>query len=720
MTELADKFKMANDARARWRKADYTWKGLLKHSQSSVPTHSWDGWVIVQDGCTSYAVEAATGRRYGTPKPADEVAYKVEGRKATLQDYWRADVETGRLRSDEELLACGALVCAPGQPEYHAAHLPLRYEDGTQTLKGLHCAENPDVLDALVNSRVSVPDTVAMFDGGVWLKALDYFPPNSKPIISYVNSIFEGDANFTQVEFQDAKFDSTSFLQQFGFRGIVAGDVSFDGCLFLESAVLSIDCRLASFYRTVFAGIAWLNGRIPGAVFSLATFYGEARFKDVKFIGRANFQGAQFKSDANFAGATFEGAAIFSGHKSGSMKIFDRLGNKSITSYDAVKHERMALSAAQEIDVVTFAGNGDFSDAIFSDVADFLGVTVLGQAIFSRAKFLKRASFANAHFCREAHFGGAAFSETASFTGASFDYRISFKAARFQGVTYLNKIKSFPQKCWLWQSAFSKAIFENTLDWSENQLAHFAIFDGAIIKGNIEIENSGETSTSDIFISERNQAMALPRLNLQDVNDALVQEGKPQITKEQLEQKLAAQRFERLTSLERGCRVLKQEMAKQSDKQREQLFYKFELLSRRAQKNIRIDEWIFSFLYHKAADYGASITRPLASIVALFFLLAAVVGGWAYAIGLVGYGPHQTNPEQAVWDVLDFCWTNTLKPLSVLAMDLTSGNTVVSALVSQKHGTGFWVRLIATIQSLLVVVLAFVFGLAVRRRFQMN
>jgi hypothetical protein len=98
--------KAAQDAAwwAEWRQWDFTWPGLAREE--------FAGW-SVRDGLL---VETESGRVYGAPEAAareGEADPAGESRPATLQDYWRADPATGRLRGDAELIAAGELLFRP-------------------------------------------------------------------------------------------------------------------------------------------------------------------------------------------------------------------------------------------------------------------------------------------------------------------------------------------------------------------------------------------------------------------------------------------------------------------------------------------------------------------------------------------------------------------------------------------------------------------------------
>jgi len=63
---------------------------------------------------------------------------------------------------------------------------------------------------------------------------------------------------------------------------------------------------------------------------------------------------------------------------------------------------------------------------------------------------------------------------------------------------------------------------------------------------------------------------------------------------------------------------------------------------------------------------------------------------------------------------------NFIWPLSALSAEDAGDGTLADKLFSDLPGLAFALRALATLQSLLAIVLAFLFALAVRRRFQIS
>ncbi len=188
------------------------------------------------------------------------------------------------------------------------------------------------------------------------------------------------------------------------------------------------------------------------------------------------------------------------------------------------------------------------------------------------------------------------------------------------------------------------------------------------------------------------------------------------VTPGEIKAHIKAQRETRLKQLERGCRVLKLAMEKASNKSREQVLYRFELLARRAQRGLPPGEALFSDLYGAASDYGASMVRPFIALALLIIAFGLGFLGWGYGRGFVD----PANLQIAFWQALDLSWANVFKPLSALTGEAAATATLGHQLLNDQPWIAFCLRALATVQSLFAIVLAFLFALAVRRRFQIS
>ncbi|KAF0177360.1 MAG: hypothetical protein FD124_426 [Alphaproteobacteria bacterium] len=620
----------------------------------------WEGWTVTADG---FAVQTDTGRRYGAPKQHGG-AVKAEGRATTLQDYWRVVPATGRLRSDAEMGE--ELVRAENQPIYHRAHLPLTYEDGAQTGK----ASWPDyALDALANPRLMAAEETAW--SGLTLDRRKVVGADGRAqfqggvwLCGAFLSLGNGSPLSLRYEFaalvRHAQFDNATF----------SGHTCFDNAIFSGDAF---------FDSATFTGDAFFNG---------AVFSKDARFKHVAFSGDARFDSATFSGGSSFDGATFSENARFNG---------------------------AAFSQAARFDSAIFSGRAYFNSATFSKLAVFYGAAFSGEALFFAATFEEETLFGNCLFGGLARFNFARFRGRMEFTASVFE-----KLATFEALSWPEDVRD-------WHSAFNQALFKSTLGMSGSGFRSFAAFDGATLERGVQIDDADERKADAAFWSERRAALDSTTLDgevfrLRETEARMKKDkdaAKP-VSRSEIAAHVREARETRLKQLERGCRVLKQSMEKASNKSREQLLYRYELQARRAQRNLPFGEKTFSYLYAAASDYGASMWRPFAALAFLIAVFAGVFFGWSLSLGQIGAGDTQIETVTAAWQALDLSWANVFKPLSALTSEASGEGTLGDRLLIDRPGIAFAVRAVATLQSLLAIVLAFLFALAVRRRFQIS
>jgi hypothetical protein len=580
---------------AKWRNEDFSWTGL-----SDKPLQGWS--VITRADGGEWLVETESGALYGGGVPVAPNDAPAEapshGRYATLQDYWRADPNTGRLRTEDELIDAGELILDPklfppphaGEHKvdetYHIAHLPLAYADGTPTAKA---DWKSDALDAIVTARLKAAkemlggvDHRAQFDGGVWLRAPRPIPGQDGPIpfsVDYTGAFFQGDASFDDADFQ----------------------------------------------------------------------------------GDADFWDAAFHLDASFNGADFQGDALFHHAK--------------------------------------FHGDADFNNAAFHGDAIFLDAAFRGDAGFYNALFRHFVWFAETKFEKGVFFGNALFEGVATFAP-----------------------KNWPKEARHWHRAFKNTRFAATPNFESDQFGFFARFDGALFERCVLLPPGSEKEGKRILLAER--AAALKAANA-DYEDWLGEETKeaeknntPSPTPKARADKRTAFRNTRLRELAGGCRVLKQAMAFASDPQREQQIYRYELMAQRAQTDLGLGVKTSSLLFSLLSDYGASVARPFIALFLTLLVFVALYAGLEHGLALlpIGEETHVAAPltPDAVVNTLSFSFSRVF-PFGAFE----NVSTEWFAAFEEKYGG--WVllaRILATLQSLIAITLAFLFGLAVRRRFQ--
>jgi hypothetical protein len=628
-----------------------------KKSRVQLEEEWWDAWWAADYSWAGLA-QKQVGRNGGT------VHGGVHGEK-TLQDYWRRDPATGAVRDDAAMAAAGELVEYDGTV-FHIVHLPPKLKGGTPTWKADLKHADWDRLEALLAARLDAAQETKV-DG-------------------------VGDA-----EGPDGRAQWRGAIQ----RGATAHPQGIKSPLHLEA---SGACWLgAADFRRFLLG--------PGARFDSATFSGLASFDSATFSGEASFHSATFSGLASFDSATFSGlASFYSATFSGEASFH------SATFSGEASFHSATFSGPARFDSATFSGLASFHSATFSGLASFIDVAFEGPASFRVKVFEKQARFDRCRFAQIVWFDGVVFRGDMDFTAAIFERLASFERI------------GWPEDPRHWHGAFDQALFRGTLGLTGAGFRSFAAFDGATLERGVQIDDATEAVARVTFRKERKAAIDASRAD----GDAWAEaenkrrkeadkENAKYVRRHEIAAHVRETRETRLKELERGCRVLKQAMEKASNKSREQLLYRFELQARRAQRGLPPGEALFSDLYALASDYGASMVRPFLALAVVIGVFAAVFYGWAGLLGGVGERDGEVAPAAAVWQALDLSWANTFKPLSALTSDgLGEGTVSATLLKTAPAPVQFAVRALATLQSLLAIVLAFLFALAVRRRFQIT
>ena len=601
----------------------------------------------------------------------------IEGGQ-TLQDYWRCDPSTGAIRTDAELREAGELVDCDGIV-FHIAHLPQSSRAGTPTWKHDTTATQWKSFEALVATRIAasergedcwpctkLPDRTIQLDGAVLLGAPKH--------LSAIKGAL--DARFDDVIFlRTVDFGKTTFAPGLSFAGATfLGDANFEHATFLGEAV---------FEKTTFSA---------AASFESAIFSGDARLSIVTFSGEALFSGATFARSAEFSCATFSSDVWFGGTTFSSYIGFR---DASFSGYAGFSH-------------ASFFGLAAFRNATFSGVANFKGATFFNLAEFEGGIFAKEVNFADASFRDISDFSARQFVGRASFDRASFHEGYFIKAPSFHSAVF-ERVASFKDISWPetphdWYAAFDKTRFCSAAVFTGARSPALAAFDGAVLEGGIALDLRIDSEADRRFKVQLSEARKDDRIA-----------AKPAEPNEDLG-------FHdcRLAQLERGCRVLKQAMEKASNKTAEQQFHRFELIARREQQNTPLAERVFSHLYGIASNYGASLGRPILALLALWTLFAFVYWLFAHTPGA------RWADAQANCDAI-------LKPLAIQALSFSASRVMpfgAFEVVSREWITAFgcgheaWLvlilRFLATIESVLAVSLVFVFGFAMRRKFQIG
>jgi hypothetical protein len=339
-----------------------------------------------------------------------------------------------------------------------------------------------------------------------------------------------------------------------------------------------------------------------------------------------------------------------------------------------------------------FAGKANFNRATFIETSNFSDTTFADEADFNEATFLKEYDIHTATFSGEANFSGTTFADKADFSHATFSAGVNFSKTTFQHYLSLSSVHfsitpNFSGIIWPkyapdLRHAFDKASFYGLVDFSGFGFRAFAAFNGARFTQGLWLDIPNEAAKAD-------KQFAIELKAAKNAND----------------------KFTRLKELEGGCRVLKQEMAKQSDRVTEQILFKFELIARREQLTKKDLEWWASHVYRLVSDYGASIWRPFLTLLLVTFITFPLTN--AVFFNITGQFLSSDN------------WYYALSASLGRIFQFSIYGDLLKQYVNLLNGTGnpwwaFWFIFCGAIQSLISIILIFLLGLAIRRRFQIN
>jgi hypothetical protein len=424
------------------------------------------------------------------------------------------------------------------------------------------------------------------------------------------------------------------------------------------------------------------------------------RFDRAAFCGPAQFDKAHLHSDVCFESAGFFGTASFDGAQFAGVANFYRA-----LFFSEANFRNTTFSAQVSFARAVFFGEARFRNAVFRSNADFWGGRCLNVLRCQAVRFEGPVSM------RRRRFEGLAFFHETQFLGD-----MDFGAAVFENLASFERIK-WPLAASDWHAAFNQTQFRGTLTFTGSGFCCFAAFDGASMGRGLQIDDTSEDKAASTFRRELGGALAAAKADAAAWAAQQTQRGgrnartPPRREVADYEQN---QRSARLRELERGCRMLKQAMERASNRTREHLLFRFELMARRAQTDTPVWEKLISHLYGAASDYGASMVRPFVALAMLVLICAAVFWSWATSLGLV---PPEANPIVTGADALGLSWRNVIRPLS---FPNDNGEWVSRLFWGSDWATQLGVRALATLESALAVTFAFLFALAVRRRFQID
>lgn len=622
------------------------------------------------------------------------------------------------------------------------------------------------------------------FQSAMFAREAGFFNATFSGDIRFDSATFLGDARFEGATFSgNAGFGNATFKGYAGFGGVTfPRDAMFAGAIFLGSAGFdrATFSRNAWFNSATFSGSAGFERATfsGNADFDNAKFSGTARFELAQFSGTVGFRSVAFAGAAGFHGAGFRRYTIFDSAIFSADAVFER----AVFS-EGAGFERAKFLGNAGFERTNFFGDAGFERATFLGTAGFRGAAFSGNTLFDSATFSGNARFVGANFSGDVRFDGATFSgdvglESATISGdagfrlAAFAGSLNCRATRFQRladflgqgaalvdldrratltlpedgktvgeIAQAGAVTPRARRAFV-MADFEDAIFEGDADFSNRDFLEPSSFRSAIFHGLVEFHGSalhqGQTFhgaretdvVSQPWPTERvarrvhGVATALAELSRLEKRrpsrppafdtwrakakaDWLAREGKSS-WEEGVDHWLFARpmsdnaRYERI---EAAFRSLKLAMEGVRNRVEEQRYYRLELLARRRRRDIPVWERWVSHGYEQVSDFGNALGRPFWALLWTALLFAALYAGWGAVLGL----------SSNAWDALSFS-AGRVAPFGPWADD----PAWLTALDTKGSAWGFAGRLVATVQSLFAIVLAFLFALAVRRRFQIS
>ncbi|MEM7662765.1 MAG: pentapeptide repeat-containing protein [Pseudomonadota bacterium] len=694
--EKASTFEMDSTWETMWTAVDFSWSG--------VAGGYWD---------KDFQNIAEELKRWHPPTtfPNLSLHKKSEAAKqieATLQDYWRWSMglpgheKEGKLLSDDELIELGLLVEYESKlwhiihrPETDISEHPILI---TQIISRLSAAwdyqnNGQDLYTLLIGARARGVDTV--------LRQYSLSQTDKERKTLYISAQLAdlSGSNFSGLTFgNDAKFNRAKFGVGTDFSDTQFSDrTSFYSAQFDDGTMFS---------NAVF-------GRSTG--FTKAHFGEYIAFNSVQFIGDVSFSEAQFGDKVSFIKSKYAGAANFEHSQFGDDLLFDIVIFEEIALFSNVKVGRDACFKGAQ-----FREDTTFSQAALGEATSFEGAQFEAMVTFASARLGNGTSFDNCEFTGKAYFLGLQLSGKASWSTANFKDFVSFKDTNWQvsgrGVHH--------------GRAFDATRFRDIANFETNYPFYaFAAFDGASFQGKLLL-----TDPSDTGGPEARFVMAVTAVNdTIDEEIALIQANEKRSRLVRRERREVKARC--WGELSGGYRTVKSAVEKEGDFERAQRYYRYEVQARIRKPTTRWPERLAAGFYDLFSDYGASIGRPFVGLTLFLIIFAATYFAIEFHLGAANINlsvptnqaeveSHAIYSAEDIWEALEFSLNNAFRPLSALAVQEPSGNTepqfAAKLLYEYGGGWGLIVRALAILQSLLSLVLAFLFGLAMRRRFQIS
>ncbi len=438
--------------------------------------------------------------------------------------------------------------------------------------------------------------------------------------------------------------------------------------------------------------------------FSCAEFGQEADFSKASFGNRAAFADSIFSDRVNFSYAQFNDWALFEKAKFGEEAKFWFVNFGSQSQFVGVNFGNKAGFHKAKL------GDGaNFWQATFGDGVAFEGTEFLGDVAFPVAQFLGRAEFNNATMLGKIDFRAAEIKGHAGFAGCIWPERVPDHQAAFEGCR-----------------------FRDVADFKTTGFKAFAMFDGAEFKGRVLLAEPGGIAEDELFAAafeatelaaldarEETEHTALRKAaqqGLTGISDPLKSLLSDRIARRAARQKADQAADLRYGSLAGGLRTLKQAVAAQGDREREQRFFRYEVQVRARRPTEGPFAKRAAWVYGKTSNYGVSVGLPLVWAFVAGLAFATVYGTLGLATGALQWDASWDGPVQA----LQLSLSNSFRPFFVLETPREGVGGFWGGMLRQDDWVPLVMRGFGVLQSVATIILLFLVGVALRRKFQIG
>lgn len=403
----------------------------------------------------------------------------------------------------------------------------------------------------------------------------------------------------------------------------------------------------------------------------------------------------------NFTGVSFPGKAFFEGQR------FQETVWCDATFDDTVSFLGTFFKGEAHFKDATFGGSAYFDQVEFSDDANFRSASFLATVSFRDAKFLMDAHFNDSLLTQRSDFTNAEFASHAIFTGSRFHDRVDFVEVLFSKVTIFDDalfrdMVRFDNTQFMSVTAFTNTVFlsDVSFNWLDSKRHsettpsnentgdfRYLDFSGGSVAGVVDFSNRKFQNTTDF---RERLFEAPPKFHNAGFHQETKWRGAVFLGTEQ-------------EDAEQDYRTLRLAMDATKNRPQEGIFFALEQKAMRHQAKWWELKAIASHLYDLSCGYGQSASRPLAwlagvtLVFGLFYLAASGVRwvDWAFAS-----------------DLTSFTLRHVVKPFTVWGRE-------IDELIAPFHGgLSIWVKLLATLQSLISLGLFALFLLALRWQFR--